>query len=94
MPRDRRIVEAALAGKGFHQSGGDHNYFTFHTAGGKKTSVFTKTSHSGRELSDGLLGLMAKQCRIPKAHFLDLVDCRLTREMYEASLISLGAIRL
>jgi hypothetical protein len=44
MPLERRIVEAAFLKKGFVRSSGDHNFFTYHTINGKKTSVWTKTS--------------------------------------------------
>lgn len=80
--------------KGFHQKEGDHHYFIFRTAEGKKTAVFTKTSHGTgyRTIGDPLLGQMAKQCKLTKARFLELVDCTLTGEAYEAFLEANGHI--
>ena len=92
MPRDRKAVEAGLKKKGFVQSDNDHHYFTYHTLQGRKSRVFTKTSHGMRELSDKLLSLMARQCRLSRADFLQLIDCPMTRVKYEAHLIRSGHI--
>lgn len=40
-----------------------------------------------KEISDGILAQMAKQCRLNKQDFMNLVDCPLSREQYEARLI-------
>jgi hypothetical protein len=93
MPRNQNAVEKGLKAKGFEPKDGDHHYFIYHTKVGKKTSVFTKTSHSGKELSDSLIGFMAKQCKLSKANFLQLVDCPMSRDAYEADLISRGIVR-
>jgi hypothetical protein len=86
MPRDRKGVESGLKSKGFRQTEGDHHYLTYYTLAGLKTRVFTKTSHSMKEIPDNLLAQMAKQCRLPRGHFLNLVDCSLARTAYEAIL--------
>jgi len=88
MPRDARKVRRGLLNKGFRESGGDHKFYTFHTRGGLKTSVYTKISHSADDLSDSLLGKMARQSRLSKAEFLSLVDCPLSHEAYELKLIA------
>ena len=54
--------------------------------------MFTKTSHGARELDDGLLGRMAKQCQLSRADFDRLIDCPLDREGYEAKLVAAGAV--
>ena len=92
MPRDQRNVEQALTNKGFQKSGGDHRYFHYYAKSGKKSRVFTKTSHGNRELSDSLLSMMAKQCRLTKGDFLQLVDCPLDQDAYEAKLTQQGLI--
>ena len=80
----KRDVEAALKKKGFAQDDGDHHWFFYWTLDGKKTTVRTKTSHgSTKDLGDSLLKEMARQVRISKVQFLDLVDCPLGREEYE-----------
>jgi predicted RNA binding protein YcfA (HicA-like mRNA interferase family) len=92
MPRNRKDVEAGLKKKGFIKSSRDHHYFTYHTLQGRKTAVFTKTSHGKKELSDKLLSLMARQCRLRRDDFLRLIDCPLTRSQYEAGLAQAGHI--
>lgn len=86
MPRRKQDVERSLVRKGFKQREGDHHYFVYFNVAGQKTAKFTKTSHTPkmREIPDGLLSLMAKQCGLNKSDFLDLVDCPLSREAYEA----------
>lgn len=88
MPREKKDVEAGLKNKGFQEAQGDHRYFTYWTMEGKKTAIFTKTSHGSRprSLDDSLLGQMARQVHLSKSQFLDLIDCPLTRDNYEQCL--------
>lgn len=95
MPRDRRVVEAALCRKGFEEDrGGRHTFFVYHTTGGRRTAVRTMTSHGagGRTLGDPLLVQMARQCKLQRGQFLELVDCPLGRERYEEILREAGEI--
>ena len=89
MPRNKQDVEQSLKRKGFMRKEGDHHYFVYHTMSGLKTAIFTKTSHTPkmRDIPDNLLGQMARQCRLSKSEFLDLVDCPLSREVYEAKVV-------
>ena len=82
MPRAKKDVESGLLAKGFQQSDSHHHYFVYHDLAGKKTPVKTKTSHGGKDLDDSLLGLMARQVRLSKKQFVDLIDCPLTRQAY------------
>lgn len=86
MPRPKDDVEKALVKKGFIKKNGDHHYFVYHNLSGKKTAVFTKTSHTPkmREIPDNLISQMARQCRLDKQSFLNLVDCPLSQPEYEA----------
>ena len=93
MPRKSGDVEKSLAAKGFRAREGDHNYFHYYSKAGKKTAVFTKTSHGAREIDDYLLGRMAKQCKLSRFDFDRLIDCPLDRDSYEAKLITSGAIK-
>jgi hypothetical protein len=88
MPRKQADVERALRNKGFTQSESHHHFFIYHSIAGLKTPVKTKTSHGQREISDDLLGKMAQQVKLSKGDFLDLVDCPLSREAYEAKLVA------
>ncbi|MBI3525563.1 MAG: hypothetical protein HY066_13760 [Betaproteobacteria bacterium] len=92
MPRKQSDVERSLTSKGFHHKEGDHNYYQYYSRAGKKTAVFTKTSHGTREIDDSLLGRMARQCKLSRADFDRLIDCPLDRDGYETKLISLGTI--
>lgn len=83
MQRNKQKVEHALLKKGFEQDDTHHHFFLYRTAQGLLTAIRTRTSHSGKDLDDHLLGAMARQCRLDKKRFLDLVDCPLSREQYE-----------
>jgi predicted RNA binding protein YcfA (HicA-like mRNA interferase family) len=92
MPRKQNEVERSLTTKGFQHKEGDHNYFNYYSKAGKKTAVFTKTSHGAREIDDHLLGRMSKQCKLSRADFDRLIDCPLDRDSYETKLIAQGAV--
>ncbi|BAQ67120.1 hypothetical protein [Geminocystis sp. NIES-3709] len=85
MQRDKSKVEKGLLTKGFRVNENDHHYFIYYTQECKKTTVKTKTSHTKKmkTISDHLLSQMAKQCRLTKSDFLDLIDCPLTQDKYE-----------
>ena len=48
MPLEKRVIEAALTGKGFTRREGDHHFFVYMTLQGRKSRVHTKTSHTPR----------------------------------------------
>jgi predicted RNA binding protein YcfA (HicA-like mRNA interferase family) len=81
MPRKAKDVSANLLRKGFQQRNGGDKYFHLYVEG-KKTPVFTLISQGEKEIHDGLLGQMAKQTKLSKKEFLDLVDCPLSLEEY------------
>lgn len=92
---NRRDVESALRKKGFRQSNGSHRKFVFYTCGGKKTSVWTETSHGSkhRDLSEFILHKMADQCRLSYPQFRRLIECPMSREEYEGLLVQNGNVR-
>lgn len=94
MPRDKRDVEAGLRNKGFVQDNNDHHFFVYWTLDGRKTRARTKTSHTQRykDIGDGLLAEMARQCKLTKPQFLSLIDCPMAREQYEAALTERGEL--
>ncbi len=92
MPRKQSEIAKSLVAKGFRTREGDHAYFTYYSQAGKKTAVFTKTSHGAREIDDSLLGRMAKQCKLSRADFEQLIACPLDRGSYEAKLVAQGAV--
>jgi predicted RNA binding protein YcfA (HicA-like mRNA interferase family) len=94
VPRQKRDIEAALTAKGFLLAAGDHRFYVYFTLAGKKTRARTKTSHTPKmkDVPDNLLSEMAKQCKLTKPQFLDLVDCPLSRQDYEAALAARGEL--
>ena len=57
-----------------------------------KTKVLTKTSHSHRQIADGILSQMAKQCGLTNKLFGDLIECPLSRDDYEEMLVQAGVV--
>lgn len=92
MPRKQTDVERALQKKGFKQSESHHRFFVYYSKGGQKTAVNTKTSHGHSEVSDDLLSKMARQLKLNRGEFLDLVDCPLSRDEYEKKLVALNLV--
>ncbi|HRF13587.1 MAG: type II toxin-antitoxin system HicA family toxin [Candidatus Accumulibacter phosphatis] len=92
MARKPNDVERSLEKKGFQRKEGDHHYFNYYTKAGKKTQVFTKTSHGVKELDDSLLGMMSRQCKLSRQDFDRLIDCPLDRDSYERKLIEVGVV--
>ena len=76
MPRDAKNVAAGLKVKGFLSHDGDHHFYRLFVDG-KNTGIRTKISHGEKEIGDNLLSQMAKQTKLVKKDFLDLVDCPL-----------------
>lgn len=79
MQRKQKVVEKALKKKGFVQIENHHRYFIYHSQAGKKSGVYTYTSHGNKDLDDYLIGKMADQCYLSKRDFLGLVDCHLNQ---------------
>ena len=86
--RAKQDVEKALVAKGFNCEKTDHNYFIYHTTDGKKSRIKTKTSfgHKPKDIAGDLLSAMARQCKLSTDQFLQLVDCPLSRDLYEGLL--------
>ena len=74
-------IESSLVKKGFSAENGDHKYYILY-CNGKKTQIFTKVSHGKPEIGEPLLGKMAKQVRLSKKDFADLIECPLSKERY------------
>ncbi len=91
MPKDARDVIAGLERKGFQRKENDHTFLHL-WVDGKKTPVYTKVSHGEREIGDKLLAMMARQTRLVRRDFLNLVDCPLKFDEYVAILRKDGHI--
>ncbi len=76
-----RDVRTNFCRKGFREEERDHLYLLLYVDG-KKTSIHTKMSHGKNEISDPLIGKMAKQVKLSKHDFIDFAKCILTEEQY------------
>jgi predicted RNA binding protein YcfA (HicA-like mRNA interferase family) len=81
MPRGARDIASNLQRKGFVPDEGDHTFYRLFVDG-KNTGIRTKISHGEKEIHDGLLAQMAKQARLVKKEFLELVDCPMSDARY------------
>jgi hypothetical protein len=91
--RARAVIEASFLKKGFlPKPGGDHYRYVYATTDGRKISVHTKVSRgtAHKNISDPLLALMARQCKLAKPDFLALVDCPMPRDGYAEKLKQQG----
>jgi predicted RNA binding protein YcfA (HicA-like mRNA interferase family) len=74
MPKAAKEIATGLQQKGFRLRDNDHSFFHLYV-NGKKTSVYTKISHGEKEIHDGLLGTMARQVRLSRKQFNELIEC-------------------
>jgi len=81
--RPARSIDAALRRKGFARSvDSDHVVYRFFSPAGELLTR-TKMSHGMREtLSVNLMSLMARQLRLTKSQFLNLIDCTMDENGY------------
>lgn len=78
----QKEMKKALGNKGFRGREGDHSFF-FLWVNGKKTSVFTKFSHDGRDYAGKLLSLVRNQLgRLSPEEFERLIACPMKEEEY------------
>lgn len=91
MPRKTRDIDGSLRKKGFKREDKHHIFYQL-WVDEKKTTIYTKVSHGSSEVHDSLLGQMARQLRLDRNQFCELVDCSLTHEDYLAILRTAGHI--
>ncbi len=94
MALSKRKIENSLENKGFRKQNRDHITFRYITSDGTETSIFTHCSHgaSGQDIQDGVIGAMARQCKISVNQFKQLIACPLTIEEYEKLLCQCGVL--
>lgn len=85
-------VENNLLSKGFEMKAGNHKFFYFYYQG-KKSSIFTKTSHSSKELDDYLIKQMSRQLKLEKSDFIKFASCTISEEEYINHLIKNGFLK-
>jgi hypothetical protein len=73
-------VHRALSEKGFTPKNGPKHIIYKYYFKGKKTRVYTFMSRPPGMLNDNLIGIMAKQTKLEKKEFIELVECTLKKE--------------
>lgn len=91
MPRPASKVAGGLEKKGFRRRQSDHTFFHLYVRD-KKPVIHTKISHGAKEISDKLLGMMARQVRLSRQQFVELVDCPMNHEDYVKYLETIKAV--
>lgn len=87
MPRKHRDIRAGLVAKGFEiDEQRRHLVFVYQDLQGRTTTARTLLSHSsgGNDISDNLLGQMARQVGLDRKDFLRLIDCPMSRNDFDA----------
>jgi len=92
-PRQTRLIRVSLLKKGFVEVNNHHHFFWLEI-NGKRTTVHTYFSNGEQECGDWHQGQMAKQLKLCRKEFDDLINCPLKRETYIGLLKERQAIRL
>jgi hypothetical protein len=80
-PRQTRQIRTSLLKKGFAEDDTHHHYFWL-MVDGKRTSIRTHYSQGEKECADWHQGQMAKQLKLSRKEFDDLINCPLQRETF------------
>ena len=86
MTLERRNVVASLKKKGFEEDRrGHHIFYVYWGRAGSISRIRTRVSHSKKvkTFDQGLVGDMARQCKLSMKDFVKLVDCSMDRQEYE-----------
>jgi hypothetical protein len=84
-------IRQSLTKKRFIEDKTHHCYFHLYI-NGKKTSIYTLFSHGKKECGDSLLAKMARELRLKRKDFNDLIDCPLGKEAYIQMLKDMGEL--
>lgn len=90
----RRIIESNLPSKGFVKENTHHKYF-YHEYQGKRTGIYTYTSHGSKYNTYGvvLLKRMKKELRLDViGQVIDLFKCPITGDKYNQILKEKGLL--
>lgn len=72
-------VQSVLLRKGFAQKNSHHTYFHY-MYNNKKTTIHTFMSNGANEIDNYLKDKMAKQLKLSKTQFENLIECSLSQE--------------
>lgn len=90
--RKARLVSSRLCSKGFERNDdADHCQLILYVDG-IKTRIRTKISHGEHDIGDSLILKMARQLKLDKHDFLELVDCNLSGEAYLRMMMDKGEV--
>ena len=90
MPRKHRDIRAGLVAKGFEiDEQRRHLVFVYQVLQGRTTTARTLLSHGsgGNDISDNLLGQMARQVGLDRKDFLRLIDCPMSRNDFDVIIV-------
>ena len=90
--RSGRNIDSALQKKGFQcNTEGDHVHYHLLLDTGEQTTIKTKISHGMTgTINADLISKMARQLRLSKTQFLNLIDCPISEEDYRIILREQG----
>ena len=78
-PRKTKIIARKLEQEDFRRKNSHHKFYClFHE--NKKTTVWTKLSHSIEEYGDSLLSLMAKELSLSNKELNEFLDCNINHD--------------
>lgn len=87
-----RDLKSALLKKGFKLTEGSHHFYQLYDDQDRPTNIFTKISHSHREISDPLINAVKKDMHLEKNQLIKYSECILTKEEYYSILKSKNLI--
>jgi len=70
----------AFLKKGFKDERGRRDIFYYYYFNGKKSHIFTKMSHNPGDLDEWLISNMAKQLKLEKNDFVEVVKCSIDKD--------------
>jgi len=85
MQVDKRKIESSLTKKGFIRDEATHHTYFCHEYKGKRTGIYTYTSHGSKSKVCGnpLLSMMKKQLKLDTINqVVDLFECPMSEEEY------------
>lgn len=88
-----REIRKGLKNKGFIEENRKHKFYIL-IFNNKKTNIRTWMSHGEEEINDILIGCMARQTRLSKKDFLDLIKCPLSYDDYIKMLLKQNIIKV
>lgn len=75
-------IKTALGNKGFIKGKTKKHHKYRYYKSNKKTAIFTIISLGAKEIDDSLIAIMAKQLKIKRKEFINLIKCTLSKEKY------------